>query len=67
VGVKLAICAVLTLVLHSHTVNGQLYVLVPVPQEKGSSIPPGPEAFLSSRVGLGAMADRNIPASAGSN
>jgi hypothetical protein len=65
--VKLAICAVLTLVLHSHTVSGQLYVLVTVPQEKGSPIPPGPEAILSSRVGLGAMAGRNIPASVGCN
>jgi hypothetical protein len=67
VGVKLAIRAILSLVLHSHTVSGQLYVLVTVPQGKGPPVPPGQEVCWSPRVGLGAMAGRNIPASAGNN
>jgi hypothetical protein len=42
---ELAIRAVLLLVLHSHKISGQLYVLVTVRQGKGPLVPPGQEAF----------------------
>lgn len=64
-GVNLAIRAVLLMVLYSHTVSGQLYVLATVPQGKGPQVPPGQEAFCSYRVSLGAMMGRNVPASLG--
>lgn len=64
---KLVIRAVLLLVPHSHTVSGQLYVLVTVPQEKRPPVPPGSEAYLFSRVGFVAMAVRNIFVSAGNS
>jgi len=67
--VKLPIRVILPLVLlvHSHRVSGQLYVLVTVHQGKGPPVPPGQESCWSFRADLGAMAGRNNPGSAGNN